>query len=121
MTLILCSVSNTILLMVESERFKATKILFSPSASIKEIKKKIFKTGLLKLVILRKKKKMMFPPTATRSPQESGGVSWADCSNDLLALGDILRGVQLCSPYPANIKEWKIKHSGGLQKLLVLP
>lgn len=42
MTLILCSVSNTILLMVESERFKATKILFSPSASIKEIKKNIY-------------------------------------------------------------------------------
>lgn len=42
MTLILCSVSNTILFMVESERFKATKILFSPSASIKEIKKNIY-------------------------------------------------------------------------------
>lgn len=63
----------------------------------------------------------MFSPTATRSPQESGGVSWADCNNDLLALGNTLRGVQLCSSHPANIKGWKIKLSRGLQMLLVLP
>lgn len=55
----------------------------------------------------------MFSPTATRSLQESGGVPWVDFSNDPLALGNTLRGVQLCSPYPANIKEWKIKHLKG--------